>query len=184
MDIVLIPSYRLTAGAFQLALGQLSDLIGRKVIFIFGMGCFSAGCLIVAFAQNPFWMDILCGVLGLASAMVVPPAIGILGAAYSVPSKRKNYAFACFSAGNPLGFAVGSIVCGIAARIFNWRAGFILLSIIWAILGVASFWIVPSVEAFEPAPFRTRAKIALERFDSLGTFLTVIGVGMLTAALT
>lgn len=157
----------LTAGAFQLALGQLADLLGRKAVFLFGMGCFSAGCLIVAFAQNPFWMDILCGVLGLASAMVVPPAIGILGAAYSVPSQRKNWAFASFSAGNPLGFALGSIVCGIAARIFNWRAGFILLSIIWAILGVASVWIVPSVEAFEPAPLKTRLRTALKQFDSV-----------------
>ncbi|KAK7418350.1 hypothetical protein QQX98_003970 [Neonectria punicea] len=174
----------LTAGAFQLTIGQLADLLGRKAVFLFGMGCFSASALIVAFAQNPFWMDILCGVLGLASAMVVPPAIGILGAAYDVPSQRKNWAFASFSAGNPLGFAVGSIVCGIAARIFNWRASFILLAIIWAILGVASFWIVPDVEAFEPAPLKTRLKIAFERFDSLGTILTVLGVGMFTAALT
>lgn len=126
----------------------------------------------------------MCGVLGLASAMLVPPAIGILGAAYSEPSQRKNWAFACFSAGNPLGFALGSIVCGIAARIFNWRAGFILMAIIWAILGVASIWILPSVEAFEPAPFKTRLRVALKRFDSLGTVLTVLGIGMLTAALT
>ncbi|KAJ4315221.1 hypothetical protein N0V84_008489 [Fusarium piperis] len=174
----------LTAGAFQLALGQLADFLGRKAVFLFGMGCFSAGCLIVAFAQNPFWMDILCGVLGLASAMVVPPAIGILGAAYRVPSQRKNWAFASFSAGNPLGFALGSIVCGIAARIFNWRAGFILLSIIWAVLGVASIWIVPSVEAFEPTPFKTRLRTALKQFDSVGTILTVTGIGMFTAALT
>ncbi|KAH7160761.1 major facilitator superfamily domain-containing protein [Dactylonectria macrodidyma] len=174
----------LTAGAFQLTIGQLADLLGRKAVFIFGMGCFSASALIVAFAQNPFWMDILCGVLGLASAMVVPPAIGILGAAYDVPSQRKNWAFASFSAGNPLGFAVGSIVCGIAARIFNWRASFILLAIIWAILGVASIWIVPSVEAFEPAPLKTRLRIAMQRFDTLGTILTVVGVGMFTAALT
>ncbi|KAI8723496.1 MFS domain-containing protein [Fusarium sp. LHS14.1] len=175
----------LTAGAFQLALGQLADILGRKAVFLFGMGCFSGGCLIVAFAQNPFWMDILCGVLGLASAMVVPPAIGILGAAYRVPSQRKNWAFASFSAGNPLGFALGSIVCGIAARIFNWRAGFILLSIIWAVLGVASIWIVPSVEAFEPTtPFKTRMRTALKQFDSVGTVLTVTGIGMFTAALT
>lgn len=159
-------------------------MLGRKPMFLFGMGCFSACSLIVAFAQNPFWMDILCGVLGLASAMVVPPAIGILGAAYKVPSQRKNWAFAAFSAGNPLGFAVGSIVCGVAARIFDWRASFILLAIIWAVLGVASIWIVPSVEAFGPAPFRERLRTALEQFDSVGTVLTVVGVGMLTAGLT
>ncbi|KAI9171079.1 MFS-type transporter [Paramyrothecium foliicola] len=174
----------LTAGAFQLSLGQLSDFIGRKVMFLSGMCIFSLGCLITAFAQNPFWMNIMCGVLGLASAMVVPPAIGILGAAYAVPSRRKNWAFACFSAGNPLGFAVGSLATGIAARIFNWRAGFILLCIIWAIFFVACFWVVPSVEAFEPSPFLARAKTALKKFDSVGTVLTVFGVGMLTAGLT
>ncbi|KAI5463380.1 major facilitator superfamily domain-containing protein [Mariannaea sp. PMI_226] len=175
----------LTAGAFQLALGQLADLLGRKAMFLFGMGCFSICSLIAAFAQNPFWADILCGILGLASAMVVPPAIGILGAAYSVPSRRKNWAFAAFSAGNPLGFAMGSIAGGIAARIFDWRASFILLAIIWAVMAVASIWVVPgNVEAFEPAPFKERLKIALEQFDLVGTMLTVLGVGLLTAALT
>ncbi|KAF7560616.1 hypothetical protein G7046_g3524 [Stylonectria norvegica] len=175
----------LTAGAFQLALGQLADLLGRKAVFLSGMGFFSGAALIVAFAQNPFWMDILCGVLGLASAMMVPPAIGILGAAYTVPSRRKNWAFACFSAGNPLGFAAGSLVCGIATRIADWRAGFVVLAIIWAVLGVASVWVVPGgVEAFEPAPFGVRLRLALERFDSLGTMLTIVGVGMVTAALT
>lgn len=112
-------------------------------------------------------MDMVCGVLGLASAMVVPPAIGILGAAYSAPSRHKNWAFACFSAGNPLDFAVGGLVCGVTARVFNWRAGFIPLAIIWAVFAVSSFWIVPSVEAFEPAPLKTRLRIALERFDAL-----------------
>lgn len=153
-------------------------------MFILGMASFSAGSLIVSFAKNPFWMDILCGVLGLASAMTVPPAIGILGAAYAEPSRRKNWAFACFSAGNPLGFAAGSLVSGVASRIFDWRAAFVFLAIVWAVFAVAAFWIVPSVEAFEPAPFITRLKVALKRFDSVGTVLTVLGVGMFTAALT
>ncbi len=94
-------STALTAGAFQLGLGQLADLLGRKIVFIVGMASFTALVLLVAFAQNPFWMDIICGILGISSAMVVPPAIGIMGAAYDVPSKRKNLAFSAFSAGNP-----------------------------------------------------------------------------------
>ncbi|KAH7328302.1 major facilitator superfamily domain-containing protein [Stachybotrys elegans] len=175
----------LTAGAFQLTLGQLSDLIGRKIIFLTGMGAFSAGSLIMAFSQNPFWFNILCGILGLASAMVVPPAIGILGAAYSVPSRRKNWAFACFSAGNPLGFALGSIVSGVATRISDWRAGFIFIAILWALLGLASCWIVPDVEAYDKSSsFLARVKAAGKAFDVLGTILTVLGVGLLTASLT
>ncbi|KAI8956260.1 major facilitator superfamily domain-containing protein [Xylaria longipes] len=173
----------LVAGAFQLALGQLADLLGRKVMFITGMAGFSLFSLLVAFAQNPFWMLIVCGVLGIPAAMVVPPAIGILGAAYATPSKRKNAAFSSFSAGNPLGFVFGTILCGIATQLFNWRAAFILLSIIWAVFTVFAFWAVPNVETFERAPLRQRLG-TLKQFDYLGTILTIFGTGMFTAGLT
>lgn len=109
----------LTAGAFQLAVGQLSDLLGRKLVYLAGMGSFAVFVLLLGFAQNPFWMDIVLGVLGISCAMVVPPVGGILGQAYGKPSKRKNMAFAAFSAGNPTGFVFGSITCGIATRLFN-----------------------------------------------------------------
>ena len=175
----------LTAGAFQLGLGQMADLLGRKMTFIVGMASFSALTLLVAFAQNPFWMDIVCGVLGISSAMVVPPAIGIMGAAYDVPSKRKNLAFSAFSAGNPLGFVFGSIMCGIAAKLFNWRAAFIFLAIVWTIFTVLAFWTIPKVEAYDMSqPFRERLRTFVKTFDSLGTVLTVLGCGLVTAAIT
>lgn len=109
----------LTAGAFQLTVGQLADMLGRKVMYLAGMGSFAVFVLLLGFAQNPFWMDIVLGVLGISCAMVVPPAGGILGAAYEKPSKRKNMAFAAFSAGNPTGFVLGSITCGIATMLFS-----------------------------------------------------------------
>ncbi|KAI0395922.1 MFS general substrate transporter [Xylariaceae sp. FL0594] len=176
-------STSLVAGAFQLGLGQLADLLGRKAMFITGMAGFSLFSLLVAFAQNPFWMLIVCGVLGIPAAMVVPPAIGILGAAYATPSKRKNAAFSSFSAGNPLGFVFGTILCGIAAQLFSWRAAFVLLAIIWAVFTVIAFWAVPNVETYDRAPFRQRLG-ALKQFDYVGTILTVFGTGLFTAGLT
>ncbi|KAH0495967.1 hypothetical protein TgHK011_009490 [Trichoderma gracile] len=174
----------LSAGALQLPLGQLTDLLGRKAFFIVGMVGFSVSSLILGFSQNPFWMNILCGFLGLFSAVIVPPAIGILGAAYSEPSKRKNWAFACFSAGNPVGFGLGSIIMGISAKILDWRAGFFFFTILWGLLAIASVWVVPSIEAFEPGPFGTRLKVALRRFDVVGTAMTIVGVGLFTTGLT
>lgn len=44
-----------TAGAFQLGLGQLADLLGRKMVFVAGMAVFSALSLLVGFARNPFF---------------------------------------------------------------------------------------------------------------------------------
>lgn len=112
-------STTLAAGAFQLAVGQMADLLGRKLMYLVGMGSFAIFVLLVGFAKNPFWMDVVLGVLGISCAMVVPPAGGILGAAYGKPSKRKNLAFAAFSAGNPVGFVFGSIACGVATMLFN-----------------------------------------------------------------
>lgn len=112
-------STTLAAGAFQLAVGQMADMLGRKLMYLAGMGSFAVFVLLVGFANNPFWMDVVLGVLGISCAMVVPPAGGILGAAYERPSKRKNLAFAAFSAGNPVGFVFGSITCGIATMLFN-----------------------------------------------------------------
>ncbi len=70
------------------------------------MSAFSLSSLIAGLATNAIYIDVFGGLLGLWSGAAVPPAIGILGAAYSVPSKRKNKAFACFSAGNPVGFVM------------------------------------------------------------------------------
>jgi MFS family permease len=179
-------STALTAGAFQLGLGQLADLLGRKAVFLVGMGSFSALALLVAWAQDPFWMDVVCGLLGVSAAMVVPPAIGILGAAYEVPSKRKNLAFSAFSAGNPLGFVFGSIISGLATMVFNWRASFVLIAILWLLFTVLAYFTVPSVVEAFPAnqPFRERATKFVKTFDWLGTALTILGTGLLTAAIT
>ncbi|KAI4603672.1 hypothetical protein KJ359_003489 [Pestalotiopsis sp. 9143b] len=158
-------STSLVAGAFQLALGQLADLLGRKAMFVIGMGSFSAFVLVLAFAQNPFWMVILSGVL-------------------DTPSKRKNLAFSAFSAGNPLGFVFGMIVCGIASSISTWRAAYVFLCVLWALFTAHAVWAVPSVENFaERAPLRDRLR-ALRTFDYVGTVLTIFGTGMFTAGLT
>lgn len=175
----------LTAGAFQLALGQLADLLGRKMMFLTGLSSFSLFAVILGFAKNPFWMDIILGFMGISSAMVVPPAIGILGAAYAKPSKRKNLAFSAFSAGNPLGFVLGSIFCGIAAKLFDWRAAFWLIAILWAAFTALGFYAIPNVEAFEHTePLKVRLGGFLKQFDTVGAILTLFGTGLFTAAIT
>jgi predicted MFS family arabinose efflux permease len=126
------------------------------------------------------YLDIFTGILGLWSAAAVPPAIGILGSAYAIPSSRKNKAFACFSAGNPIGFVMGSIFSGIAAQIFNWRASFYLLGIIYAVMFLVSIWTVPKDQG-------AKEKLTLEtakRFDLLGILLSMAGIALFSASLT
>lgn len=144
------------------------------------MAAFTISSLITGFATNPMYMDVFCGLMGLWAAAVVPPAVGILGAAYEQPSKRKNKAFACFSAGNPVGFVMGSIFSGVAAHIFSWRASFWLLAIIYLVFFFASLWTVPRTQA-ETEKFTLGT---LKRFDLFGILLSMAGIALFCASLT
>lgn len=117
--------------------------------------------------------------MGLMSASGVPPAVGLLGIVYEKPSKRKNAAFACFSAGNPLGFVFGTIFSGIATSLFSWRASFWLLAIIYLCFSIIAFFTVPKdFTDKEPLNMET-----FKRFDPVGNLCTIAGVGMFSAAL-
>jgi predicted MFS family arabinose efflux permease len=144
------------------------------------MGAFAVSSLIAGFATNAMYLDILCGILGLWGAAAVPPAVGILGAAYSVPSKRKNRAFACFSAGNPVGFVMGSIFSGIAEKLLGWRASFWLLAIIYLAFFVAAIWTVPRTQG----QTEKLSWAALGKFDLLGVLLSMAGIALFCSSLT
>lgn len=169
----------LSSGAFLLFFGKVADLFGRKLMFVGSLFLFAVFCLAAGFAKDAITIDILNGVLGLFSASAVPPAVGLLGVIYEKPSKRKNAAFACFSAGNPLGFVFGTIFGGIATTLFGWRASFWMLAIIFLAFTIIAIFSVPKdFTAKEPFTLET-----WKRFDLLGTVLTVAGIGMFSAAL-
>jgi MFS family permease len=170
----------LSSGAFLLFFAKVADTFGRRSLLIFSMGAFAVSNLIAGFATNAMYLDVFGGLLGLWSAAAVPPAVGILGAAYKEPSQRKNRAFACFSAGNPIGAVLGSIFSGIAADLFNWRASFHLLAIIFAVFFVGAIWTVPVTQAeTEKFNFKT-----LKRFDLLGILLSMAGIALFCSSLT
>ncbi|KAJ6051281.1 hypothetical protein N7499_010645 [Penicillium canescens] len=169
----------LSSGAFLLSFGKLADMFGRKTLFIIGMAGFTLSLLIAGFATNAIYMDVFSGILGLFAAAVVPPAVGALGAVYEKPSKRKNRAFACFSAGNPLGFVGGMIISGVASHEYNWRASFWALAVVYAIFTVLTVWTVPA-DGFARTPVSLDA---LRRFDLLGTGLVIVGFAFFSSSL-
>ncbi|KAE8443391.1 hypothetical protein EG329_001950 [Mollisiaceae sp. DMI_Dod_QoI] len=173
-------SSALTSGAFLLFFGKFADTFGRRPLLIFSMAAFAVSSLIAGFSTNAMYLDVFGGLLGLWSAASVPPAIGTLGAAYQAPSKRKNYAFACFSAGNPLGFVMGTLFSGIAAHLFNWRASFYLLAIVYLIFFLVSVWTVPVTQHVT----QKFTLATLKRFDLFGILLSTAGIALFCASLT
>lgn len=172
-------SSSLASGSFLLFFGRLADLFGRKTLFIGSMALFAVFALASGFSKTPLQIDILNGVMGLMSAAAVPPAQGMLGNIYQRPSKRKNKVFACFSAGNPMGFVFGSIFSGIATQLFNWRASFFLLAIIYVVVVAIAVFAVP----VDHTQKEKMSWEAVKKFDVVGTVLTIAGIGMFSGAL-
>jgi MFS family permease len=169
----------LTAGSLLLAFGSIADMFGRKSMFIVSMLLFSIFSLGAGFSQSGLTLDILCGILGIWSAAAVPPAQGMLGTIYEKPSPRKNKSFGAFSAGNPLGFVFGTILAGLFTEIFNWRAGFFLIAIVYFCITVVACFTVPN----DTTPKQKFNDETLKKLDLPGTGMTIMGIGLFCAAL-
>lgn len=80
-----------------------------------------------------------------------------------------------------MGFVFGSICSGLAVQIFNgnWRASFFFMAILYVIVVVVALFSVPA-DGTKKEEFSLQA---LKKFDVIGSILTIIGIGMFSAAL-
>lgn len=172
---------RLAAGSFLLFFGRVADLFGRRSVLLFGMTLYAVFLLIAGFAPNAIFLDFFCGLLGLCSAASVPAAIGILGTAYSRPSRRKNKAFACFSCGNPIGFGAGALLSGAVNRSLSWRSSFWTLAVIYGLIAAISWWTVPLDDNQSPC---IGDCATLTQLDWLGAITIIAGLALLLTGIT
>lgn len=169
----------MTCGSFLLFFGKLADVFGRRGIWLTSLFLFTIFALATGFSRDALTLDVLNGVMGLTSASTIPSAQGILGSIYDRPSKRKNYAFACFTAGNHLGFVFSAIFSGIATQFFGWSASFWLLAIIYLLVGIIACFTVPADDS-DKLPLSIES---LKEFDIVGAALTVGGIGLFSAGI-
>ncbi|KAJ7704979.1 major facilitator superfamily domain-containing protein [Mycena rosella] len=171
----LVSAFSLSSGCFLLLLGRLADLYGRKRFYIGGTLFLGALSLGSGFAQNAITLYILRGFQGLGPAAFIPACLGILAQAFP-PSRARSAAFATFSAGAPIGGAVGTQIGALLTQYTKatWRAPFFLISgvaVLCALCGL--FLIDPDVPSTETD----------KRVDWLGAFLVTSGLVFLVFVL-
>jgi len=172
-----VSSYALTFGCFLLLWGRLADVYGKRRIFILGSAWLTAISLIVPFAPDEITFDLFRGFQGLGAAANVPTALGILGTTFT-PSKAKNYAFACYGAGAPLGAVFGNLLGGVVGEYVTWKWVFWVLSVIAAIVTLGGIFIIPS------QPKQARNLNVGTSVDWIGGAIITIGLLTLMFALT
>ena len=76
---------------------------------------------------------------------------------------------------------MGSVFSGVAANIFNWRASFYLLAMIYAVFFVAAIWTVPRTQLGQTQRLEWSV---LKKFDLLGVLLSITGIALFCSSLT
>jgi MFS family permease len=173
----IVSAYSLTFGCFLLLWGRIADVIGKKKVFIWGSAWVCLTTLVCPFIPNEIGFDVFRGLQGLGAAANVPTAIGILGVTFP-PGKAKNYAFATYSSGAPLGSVIGNILGGVVGQYASWRWVLWILAILAAMITVAGHFVVP-----QPKP-RTQPMDLKNAVDWAGGATVTVAILVLLFALT
>jgi EmrB/QacA subfamily drug resistance transporter len=133
-------SYLLAATVSGPIYGKLSDIFGRRPIFIFGVSVFLIGSILCGLSQNMAMFIGFRGLQGLGAGALFPIALAIIGDIFA-PSERGRYQ-GFFGAVFGVSTLVGPAIGGIITDNFGWHwifyvnvpIGAVVLYVIWRVL--------------------------------------------------
>jgi EmrB/QacA subfamily drug resistance transporter len=120
-----VDAYTLALASVVLTAGSLADRLGRKRLFIGGLGLFTASSLACALAGTIEVLDAARAVQGLGAAVMFATSLARLANAFQ-DAKERAGALAVYGATIGASFAVGPLVGGALTSGFGWRSIFLI----------------------------------------------------------
>ena len=114
-----VTAYGLTFGGFLLLGGRAADLLGRRRVFMTGLGLFTAASLACGLATNDSFLIFMRGVQGLGAAVVLPAALSIVMNMFDEGAERKK-ALGIWGAMGAGGATFGLLLGGVLTRYVGW----------------------------------------------------------------
>ncbi len=115
-----VNAYLIAFGGLLLLAGRLGDLVGRRRIFLAGLGVFTGGSLLCGLAQG---QELLVGarfLQGIGGAMTSAVILGMIVTMFPEPREQAK-AIGVFAFVASAGGAVGLLVGGVLTQSINWH---------------------------------------------------------------
>ncbi|MBB6036118.1 MFS transporter [Phytomonospora endophytica] len=122
--------------------GRVSDLVGRRRLFVLGVSLFTVMSVVAGSALSP---GMLIGARvgqGVAAAMIGPTALALLTSVFP-EGPRRTRALGVNGALLSLGFVVGTIGGGVITSGFDWRWTMALLAVMGAAILLGALTLLP-----------------------------------------
>jgi EmrB/QacA subfamily drug resistance transporter len=113
-----VNSYTLVFAVLLLTAAAVGDRLGRRRVFVLGLGLFAAGSAACALAPGAGPLIAARAVQGVGAAVVMPLALALLNAA--VPASRRGWAMGIFGSVTALAVVLGPVLGGVITQELAW----------------------------------------------------------------
>lgn len=120
-----ISAFFLCFSASLLPAGAIADLLGRRRTFLSGLAGLAIASLMCGLAPATTWLHLGRGIQGVATALVLAPALAIIGHRFHGTEER-NRAWAMWGGVMGVTMVVAPIVGGVIVQSLGWRWAFFI----------------------------------------------------------
>ncbi|SOF01172.1 drug resistance transporter, EmrB/QacA subfamily [Burkholderia sp. OK233] len=179
-----VNAYLLFLGALVLVGGSLGDKLGRRTVFIAGIGLFTLASIGCGLAPGVGALIAARAVQGIGAALLVPSSLAIIGSVFA--DKERGKAIGTWAGVGAITSAVGPVAGGWLVDAFSWRAIFFLnVPVACATIALAVIAVPDSRQEDDPSdPDPALKAQALPRLDWPGAITAAAGLAALTYGLT
>lgn len=156
---------------FQMLYGRLSDIFGRKAVFLGAVALLALADLLCGLSQNPAMFYVFRGVSGIGSGGITNIAMIIVSDVVTLEERGKYQGI--FGTMVGLGNLIGPFLAAAFIKRSTWRAFFYMLAPLGAIAGVVSYLFLPN------KPPTATFKESAARIDYGGSFTISLGIILL-----
>jgi len=168
-----ISAYAIMFGGVLLLGGRLADLLGRRRLFVVGLGVFSISSLLCGLAWSEGSLIAFRAVQGLGGALLAPAALSLLMTTFA-DGRERNKALGIYGAASGSGAAAGVLLGGLLTSSLSWPWIFFIN----VPVGLAAIALTPFLLR------ESRAALEHRHFDFAGATSVTAGLMLLVYALT
>jgi EmrB/QacA subfamily drug resistance transporter len=168
-----VDAYTLTFAGFLLLGGRLADLIGRRRVFVFGLGLFAATSLVGGTSDSEATLIVARALQGIGGAVIAPASLAIISSTFSEGEER-NRALGAWGAMGGVGGATGVLLGGILTEALSWR-WILFINVPVGVLAALAAWRIVAADGARQ-PLRGRLDVPGALTVTAGLIVMVFGI--------